>query len=73
MSDEMLVDARGLSCPEPVLMTKNALKEIGGKAFRVAVSSATARDNVERTLVEAKRQVTVKEQADDWIIEVAAT
>lgn len=72
MSDTATVDARGLSCPEPVLMTKNALKDLGDRAFSVMVSSATARDNVERTLQEAGRRVTVREDGEDWILEAAA-
>lgn len=70
MSD--LVDARGLSCPEPVLMTKTALQRIGDEAFTVAVSSPTARDNVQRALDEARRQFTVKDSGAEWFIEVAA-
>lgn len=28
MADKHTVDARGLSCPQPVLMTKKALRQI---------------------------------------------
>ena len=34
------VDARGLSCPEPVLLTAQALKSGSGVALRVLVSEA---------------------------------
>lgn len=66
------IDARGLSCPEPVLLTQDALRASGGDAFAVMVSSATARDNVERALRAAKREFSVAESGDDWRFEVAA-
>ena len=35
------IDARGLSCPEPVIRTKNALAS-GEKAYTVMVDNVTA-------------------------------
>lgn len=72
MSEAVIVDARGLSCPEPVLMTRNALHTSGKKALTVLVSSATARDNVLRLLDGAGRKAAVKEDGDEWKIEAAA-
>lgn len=43
------VDCRGLSCPEPVLVTRQALQKTGAGSVTVLVSSAVARDNVTRT------------------------
>ena len=40
------IDARGYSCPEPVLMTKNALK--GGVPLKVMVDSKTPVQNITR-------------------------
>ena len=40
------VDARGYSCPEPVLMTKNALKN--GTPLVVLVDNETPLQNVRR-------------------------
>lgn len=65
---ETTVDARGLSCPEPVLMTLEALRSRAGKAISVRVSSATARDNVRRTLEDAGLVATVSEDGDDWLV-----
>jgi selenium metabolism protein YedF len=42
------VDARGLACPEPVILTKNALSEIGQGDVIVHVDSEVARDNIAR-------------------------
>jgi tRNA 2-thiouridine synthesizing protein A len=53
------VDARGLSCPQPVLLTKNAIDE-GAFPIEVLVDTATARDNVERTARRAGLKVVVE-------------
>lgn len=66
MSEVKTVDARGLSCPEPVLMTQDALKEAGGAAIAVEVSAPTARDNVKALLEQQGRAVTVQPTADGW-------
>lgn len=42
----MKVDARGLACPQPVLMTKNALDT--DKSVQVLVDNITARNNILR-------------------------
>lgn len=42
------VDARGLSCPEPVMMTQDALKKHGGETVRVLVSEPHCWKNVEK-------------------------
>lgn len=73
MSDTTFIDARGLSCPEPVLMTLDALRQLGSAAFTVAVSSPTSRDNVSRTLEDAGRKFAVTPAGDGWKLEVAAT
>ena len=40
-------DARGLLCPEPLLMVKNEMERLGGKGtIKVLVDSAAARDNI---------------------------
>ncbi len=42
------VDARGLSCPQPVLMTLNKIKEIKRGEIIVKVDTDTSRENVSR-------------------------
>jgi TusA-related sulfurtransferase len=66
MSDTKIVDACGLSCPEPVLLTQNALKEYGSAAFSVDVSSPSARDNVKHLLEKQGRTVQVETTANGW-------
>ena len=43
----VVVDARGLSCPEPLMLTERALKENQG-AIKVLVSEPHQRMNVEK-------------------------
>ena len=48
MSDVIVVNARGLSCPQPVLETKKALSKINSGRVEVLVDTATSRNNVSR-------------------------
>ncbi len=48
MNDVTVVDARGLSCPEPVIRTKKALGSLGGGRVDILVDTVTARENVSR-------------------------
>ena len=43
-----VVDARGLSCPQPVIMTVNEIKKMGQGEITVLVDTDTARENVSR-------------------------
>jgi TusA-related sulfurtransferase len=49
MSDAITVDARGLSCPEPVMMAKQAMRRSDATKVEVMVDSGASRDNVQRT------------------------
>ncbi|MGE5679166.1 MAG: sulfurtransferase-like selenium metabolism protein YedF [Pseudomonadota bacterium] len=42
------IDARGLACPQPVIMTKKALEEIEEGEVIAIVDNITARENVSR-------------------------
>jgi TusA-related sulfurtransferase len=43
------VDARGLSCPQPVLMALTAMKKTGMGEITVLVDTDTSRENVMRS------------------------
>lgn len=43
------IDTRGMSCPQPVLMTKNAVKN-NPSEVQIIVDNNTAKGNVERFL-----------------------
>jgi TusA-related sulfurtransferase len=66
MNDPKIVDACGLSCPEPVLLTQNALKIYGSAVFSVDVSTPTARDNVKDLLEKHGRTVQMETTASGW-------
>jgi len=44
----IIVDAKGLSCPQPVLMTLNKIKEIKKGEIIVKVDTDTSKENVSR-------------------------
>ncbi|MEW6079527.1 MAG: sulfurtransferase TusA family protein [Thermodesulfobacteriota bacterium] len=44
------VDARGLSCPQPVLMTVDALKKTSADRMLVLVDTAASKENVSRAV-----------------------
>lgn len=55
------IDACGRSCPEPVLMTKNAVAS-GEASYEVLVDNQTAVQNVTRFAQQAGYAVTASEQ-----------
>ena len=48
MSDVITVNASGLSCPQPVMLTKKALSGHEAGRVEVLVDTATSRNNVSR-------------------------
>ncbi|MEE4609196.1 MAG: sulfurtransferase TusA family protein [Desulfobacteraceae bacterium] len=53
-----LVDARGLSCPQPVLMTLSAIKNGSANEIVVLVDTDTSKENVSRAAVSQGCSVT---------------
>ncbi|MEJ5300455.1 MAG: sulfurtransferase TusA family protein [Thermodesulforhabdaceae bacterium] len=45
---EELVDVRGLSCPQPVLVTLEKIKASRSNRLRILVDTDTARENIAR-------------------------
>lgn len=43
-----IVDARGLSCPQPVLMTLDAMKSATESELRILVDNEASKENVAR-------------------------
>ncbi len=58
-----VVDARGLSCPQPVLLAKRGMAQHPNGAIEVLVDSTTSRDNVTRLAQKQGWQVDVREEA----------
>ena len=59
------VDARGLSCPQPVILAKKAIEE-GKWPVEVLVDSATSRENVRRMAEKAGLKVRVEAIGDEF-------
>jgi TusA-related sulfurtransferase len=59
------VDARGFSCPHPVILTRSAIKR-GKFPIEVLVETVTSRENVRRVAEKLGCQVEVEELADEF-------
>lgn len=64
------VDARGLSCPEPVLRTKDAFKEFPGESYVVIVSDVNARENVKNLAASQGKKVEVEKKDQDFYLTI---
>lgn len=62
------VDARGLLCPEPVLLTKRELDQMSGGSLKVLVSNQAARENVTRLAESRGWSVSVTNEGSDIIL-----
>ncbi|MCW5213601.1 sulfurtransferase-like selenium metabolism protein YedF [Desulfobulbus sp. TB] len=66
------VDCRGLSCPQPVIATKDAL-EADNRLLEVVVDNEAAKDNVTRFAQDQNCTVTVSGPENDcWILRIKA-
>ncbi len=65
---EYLVDARGLSCPEPLVLTTQAIKENPSGPIKVLVSTAQARDNVMRMAENLGWRSELSRQGEDYVL-----
>ncbi len=59
------IDARGRSCPEPVLLTKKAVEK-SPEGIMVLVDNTTARDNVTRFARNSGYQVKTEQDGTDY-------
>lgn len=58
------LDARGLSCPEPVIMIRKAMMSKEA-AYEMVVDNPTSRENVTRYAQHQGYKVEVKEQGEE--------
>ena len=64
------VDARGLSCPQPVMLALKALSA-NNEALLIEVDHETAAENVERACREKGRQTNIVKTASGYSVEVS--
>ncbi|MGI6105962.1 MAG: sulfurtransferase TusA family protein [Raoultibacter sp.] len=55
------LDAKGLFCPEPLMMVTDAMKENPGQPIHILVNQASPRDNIIRFAEKKGRSVSVSE------------
>jgi tRNA 2-thiouridine synthesizing protein A len=60
-----VVDARGFSCPQPVIMTRKAI-QTGEFPIEVLVETVTSRENVRRASQKLGCRVAVEEMGDEF-------
>ncbi len=64
------IDARGKACPQPVVMTKRELELLQEGILTVIVDNPTSRDNVERFGMSQGCTVNVRQQGDDYYLDI---
>ena len=61
------IDARGLSCPQPVLLVKKAIEK-NPEGIQVLVDNTTARDNITRFGGNSGYKVEIETQGSDFLL-----
>ena len=61
-----MIDARGLACPMPVLMTQKEIAKNSPAKLEVLVVNHSAREDGKRVAVSAGYAVAVAEEGDDY-------
>jgi tRNA 2-thiouridine synthesizing protein A len=64
------IDARGLSCPQPVVLTQKAIKS-GLTDFQVIVDSEVSKENVIRCIENSKLSAEPSADGETYIIRVS--
>ena len=65
----MTIDARGLSCPEPVILISQAMKS-GEDAYEIKVDNRVSRENVTRYAEHQGYHVTVTEEDGEYTLAI---
>jgi len=64
------VDARGLSCPQPIMLAQQAM-QAGDFPVEVWVDSVTSRENVRRIAERKGYNVTIQEQNGEFMLTIS--
>ncbi len=62
------IDARGLACPTPVLLTKSAVEEDKAESLTVVVDNAASQQNVVRFLESKGYSATASQNGTDYLV-----
>lgn len=60
-----VIDARGLSCPQPVLLVLDKIKAMEKGQIKVLVDTETAKENVTRAALSKGWQVQVEDSSEE--------
>lgn len=63
-------DARGLLCPEPLLIVKNEMDRLGKGTIKVLVDSAAARDNISRLAKNQKWNIDISQEGEEFLLQL---
>lgn len=66
----IIVDARGLLCPEPVVRTQRAVKD-GPSELTVLVDAEAAKENVTRFAASRGYNVALKQEGTDYTLSLS--
>lgn len=64
------VDARGLSCPIPVIQTKKALESLREGSVRTIVDNETAKENISKLAKSMDYRYTISENRGEFTIDI---
>ena len=62
------IDVRGLSCPQPVLLTRNKMAAAGSNTIEVLIDNAAARDNISRLAKNQGWSIRVEERENEFLL-----
>jgi tRNA 2-thiouridine synthesizing protein A len=62
------IDARGLSCPQPVILSNRKIKEMGKGVFEILVDTDTSRENISRLAQQTGWDVEVRKVDTDYCL-----
>ncbi|NLA73887.1 MAG: preprotein translocase subunit TatB [Deltaproteobacteria bacterium] len=66
---DKVIDARGLSCPQPVIVTLDTIKNLDKGEIEIIVDTETAKENVTRAIKNKAWQIKdIKEQGEGYRI-----
>lgn len=65
---DKVIDARGLLCPEPVLLTKKAIDGQESGSLKVLVDNTAAKENVTRLCENKGWTVKIADQGSEFLL-----
>lgn len=67
MNKDNAIDARGLSCPEPVILLMKAMKK-GEKSYAILVDNAAAKENTTRYAESQGYRTDLREEYGEFVL-----